>query len=34
MRRVAVGGGAFKGENDLANQADDVLKVFIKTSLI
>lgn len=42
LRRVAAGGGVFKGENDLkvhipganlndiANQADDLLEVFIE----
>jgi len=42
LRRVAAGGGVFKGENelkmhipaanlnDIANQADDLLEVFIK----
>jgi len=46
LRRVAAGGGVFKGENelkihipsanlnDIANQADDLLEVFIKTSSI
>jgi len=46
LRRVAAGGGAFKGENDLkihvpganlndiANQADDLLEVFTETSII
>jgi len=46
LRRVAAGGGLFKGENDLkihipganlndiANQADDLLEVLIQTSSI
>lgn len=46
LRRVAAGGGSFKGENDLkvhipganlndiANQADDLLEVLVETSSI
>jgi hypothetical protein len=46
LRRVAAGGGSFKGENDLkihipganlndiANQADDLLEVLIEISCI